>query len=204
MQLWVGALLACAGLVAGELEQDLAAWKKLTAELNSVSSSSVPYMPPATANEWYTVTIADVDVGYMHTTVESQETLISTMEVMDVQVSRGTDTSRMAFETVFKENVLDPADPITLSEEDSLKGGVQVTVLRWVMPATHEEWDVIPACCVVLLPTGPRQPLPPCSQLTLAAFSHPNTAVVPTAFIFILPPAHVRGFRCVNLAGHGL
>lgn len=63
-----------------------------------------PFFPPTTADEWYTVTIADVSVGYMHTTVDYvAEERVLTTEVMDVQVSRGTDTSRMAFETVFDE-----------------------------------------------------------------------------------------------------
>lgn len=86
------------------------------------------FNPPPIASEWYTVTIADVSVGYMHTTVDTPDdgSRVSTMEIMDVQVSRGTDTSRMAFETVFHEVPLDPKDPLALSEKAALLGGVQV------------------------------------------------------------------------------
>ena len=62
-----------------------------------------PFDPPHEADEWYMVTIANVSVGYMHTTVAVNDEFVRTMEVMDVQVSRGQDTSRMAFETVFDE-----------------------------------------------------------------------------------------------------
>jgi hypothetical protein len=45
-----------------------------------------PFMPPLTASEWYTVTIADTPVGYMHTIVEADDAQTRTIEVMDVQV----------------------------------------------------------------------------------------------------------------------
>ena len=48
------------------------------------------------------------------------------MEVMDVQVSRGTDTSRMAFETVFDETALQPSAPTETGEADALSGGVKI------------------------------------------------------------------------------
>ena len=41
---------------------------------------------------------------------------VKTLEVMDVQVSRGVDTSRMAFETVFTELELDPTDAVSARE----------------------------------------------------------------------------------------
>jgi len=84
-------------------------------------------MPPLDAIEWYTVTIADVSVGYMHTTVDStDEGAARTMEIMDVQVSRGSDTSRMAFETVFTEEALAEEDTPGLPEELQTRGGVHV------------------------------------------------------------------------------
>lgn len=85
-----------------------------------------PFMPPVTADEWYTVTIANVSVGYMHTTVAATDEKVRTMEVMDVQVSRGTDTSRMAFETVFDETPLEPAAPEVVSAVAPESGGVKV------------------------------------------------------------------------------
>ena len=48
-----------------------------------------PFDPPHEADEWYMVTIANVSVGYMHTTVTVNDEFVRTMEVMDVQVSRG-------------------------------------------------------------------------------------------------------------------
>ena len=77
-------------------------------------------------HEWYTVTIANVSVGYMHTTASAVEDSVSTMEVMDVQVSRGADTSRMAFETVFKETPLLPTEPETVPKGRETSGGVHV------------------------------------------------------------------------------
>ena len=73
-------------------DEVLAAWEKATAAAPNLE----PFMPPATADEWYTVTIANVSVGYMHTTVGLEAEDSFTTEVMDVQVSRGSDTSRMA------------------------------------------------------------------------------------------------------------
>jgi len=90
------------------------------------SPSLEPFYPPDNADEWYSVTIADVSVGYMHTTVAATEELSRTMEVMDVQVSRGTDTSRMAFETVFQEVPLDKAAPESVTDEAKYRGGVTV------------------------------------------------------------------------------
>jgi hypothetical protein len=88
---------------------------------------------PTPAEEWYTVTIADVSVGFMHTSTELHSGSpkgrvegISTTELMDVQVSRGTDTSRMAFETVFTETGLDPENTTAMDPDESLRGGVKV------------------------------------------------------------------------------
>lgn len=86
-----------------------------------------PFLPPPEADEWYTVTIANVSVGYMHTTVETTGDHVQTMEVMDVQVSRGVDTSRMAFETVFQETPLSSAAPAQVMPEGTDRtGGVKV------------------------------------------------------------------------------
>ena len=89
---------------------------------------------PEAADEWYTVTIADVSVGYMHTTtvLHSEDAkggrgpAVTTTELMDVQVSRGTDTSRMAFETTFAETGLDPKNTTAMPGPESLRGGVKV------------------------------------------------------------------------------
>jgi len=86
-----------------------------------------PFDPPHEADEWYMVTIANVSVGYMHTTVTVNDEFVRTMEVMDVQVSRGQDTSRMAFETVFDEIPFTTAPaPETVAAEKQTTGGVQV------------------------------------------------------------------------------
>jgi len=102
----------------------LARFERLCVEEEAAANDL--FLPPNSASEWYTVTIASVSVGYMHTTVANDESRVSTMELMDVQVSRGTDTSRMAFETVFHEVPLDEKDPIALSEGLALRGGVQI------------------------------------------------------------------------------
>ena len=111
----------------GDIREQLERFQEICATENAADPIQV-FNPPAMADEWYTVTIANVSVGYMHTTVTTAEdsSRISNMEVMDVQVSRGTDTSRMAFETVFHEVPLDEKDPIGLSEAAGLRGGVQI------------------------------------------------------------------------------
>jgi hypothetical protein len=89
---------------------------------------------PEAADEWYTVTIADVSVGYMHTTtvLHAEDAKggrgpgVTTTELMDVQVSRGTDTSRMAFETTFVETGLDPKNTTAMPGPEALRGGVKV------------------------------------------------------------------------------
>jgi hypothetical protein len=89
---------------------------------------------PTAAEEWYTVTIADVSVGFMHTTTVLHEEDakggrgpgVTTTELMDVQVSRGTDTSRMAFETIFSETGLDHKNTTAMSAKEELRGGVKV------------------------------------------------------------------------------
>ena len=64
------------------------------------------------AEEWYTVSIAQVPMGYLHTTTAldneggDRGPLVKTSELMDVQVSRGTDTARVAFYTEFEETGL--------------------------------------------------------------------------------------------------
>ena len=84
---------------------------------------------PEAADEWYTVTIADVSVGYMHTTtvLHAEDAKggrgpgVTTTELMDVQVSRGTDTSRMAFETTFVETGLDPKNTTAMPGPEALR-----------------------------------------------------------------------------------
>ena len=112
---------------APDLGEQLAKFRAACAEETAAAPGEI-FNPPGTASEWYTVTIANVSVGYMHTTVETAEERprISTMEVMDVQVSRGTDKSRMAFETVFHEDALEAKDPLAMDEAAALRGGVQI------------------------------------------------------------------------------
>ena len=62
----------------------------------------------------------------MHTTQTSIEDGSQTMEVMDVQVSRGSDTSRMAFETIFEEAALAPVEPYALDAKLGARGGVSL------------------------------------------------------------------------------
>ncbi len=117
------ALLGTASSVVALSEEALKKWEAATAAAPKVEH----FMPPAAASEWYTVTIANVTVGYMHTTVDANDEYVRTMEVMDVQVSRGTDTSRMAFETVFDEVPLEPVKPeVVPGAVLATSGGVKV------------------------------------------------------------------------------
>jgi len=108
-------------------------WQAAMAAANAANAGEGELVPPL-ADEWYTVTIADVSVGFMHTTTEfmpdagrvGRSDGMRTMELMDVQVSRGTDTSRMAFETVFEETGLDPVNTTAMPEAEALRGGVKV------------------------------------------------------------------------------
>lgn len=120
---------------AGDDEIDHAAELKRFQELTAAASAAGESgeLIPEQAEEWYTVTIAEVPVGFMHTTTtllpgqpEGRTDGMRTMELMDVQVSRGTDTSRMAFETVFDETGLDPTNTTSMGEREALKGGVTV------------------------------------------------------------------------------
>ena len=122
-------VVALVGLASGAEEVEpfdaqLARWSTVTAKENEADTSTGPFMPPATADEWYTVTIAEVPVGYMNTGVATAEEGVHTMEIMDVQVSRGADTSRMAFHTDFFETSLDAASPSTVDEVVGRRGGV--------------------------------------------------------------------------------
>ena len=97
------------------------------AEITKAAPNLEPFNPPDGADEWYTVTIANISVGYMNTVATVNDELASTMEVMDVQVSRGTDTSRMAFETVFDELSLKKSTkdaPEVVPDGFGLTGGV--------------------------------------------------------------------------------
>jgi len=107
-------------------EEEATAWQAKQAAAEVAAGSESTLMPPLAADEWYTVTIADASVGYMNTVVKTTDDHVSTMEVMDVQVSRGTDTSRMAFETVFEETPLVASEPADLPEELRKRGGVSV------------------------------------------------------------------------------
>ena len=109
--------------------EHLERWAAATAAAQAAEGgTSAAVTVPERADEWYTVTIADASVGYMHTTLEqlAEPSLCRTMEVMDVQVSRGQDTSRMAFETVFEESPLDASSPASLAPELGARGGVSV------------------------------------------------------------------------------
>jgi len=118
----VALVLSALARASATSEEVLAKFAAATAAAPSIE----PFMPPATAVEWYMVTIANVSVGYMHTTVAATEDNVQTMEVMDVQVSRGSDTSRMAFETVFEETPLQPEAPEVVSAAKPESGGVKV------------------------------------------------------------------------------
>eukprot|EP00908_Phaeocystis_cordata_P011266 Transcript_22122.p1 GENE.Transcript_22122~~Transcript_22122.p1 ORF type:complete len:646 (+),score=329.67 Transcript_22122:59-1939(+) len=114
--------------------EQLAQFKQVTAAATKAAQGE-PKLIPTAAEEWYTVTIADVSVGFMYTTTvlhpedakpAGRVPGVSTTELMDVQVSRGTDTSRMAFETVFTETGLDPANTTAMAPDEELRGGVRV------------------------------------------------------------------------------
>ena len=117
---------------------ELQRFQELTAAASEAAKGEGELIPED-ADEWYVVTIADVPVGFMHTTTsmldgqpegldvpEGRSAGMRTMELMDVQVSRGTDTSRMAFETIFDETGLDPANTSAMGAKEALKGGVSV------------------------------------------------------------------------------
>jgi len=114
-------------LVASAIADDdqLELWRQATAAAQlAEGGANAPFVTPAPSDEWYLVTIADVSVGYMHTTMtEAASGDHETMEVMDVQVSRGSDTSRMAFETVFTESKLTPVEPHILPASEARLGG---------------------------------------------------------------------------------
>ena len=94
------------------------------AQLMSAPHEWEAFMPPP-AEEWYTVTIADVPVGFMQTVVsDADDGGIKTMELMDVQVSRGVDTSKMAFETVFEESKLELPNVAAVPAGRERYGGV--------------------------------------------------------------------------------
>ena len=113
-------LLLAPALASTLSDEALAKWEAV----NAVAPNLEPFMPPATADEWYMVTIANVSVGYMNTKVDNNDEHARTMEVMDVQVSRGTDTSRMAFETVFDELPLAANGPEVVDAAHMNSGGV--------------------------------------------------------------------------------
>jgi len=104
---------------------ELVKWKAISAA--AVAADGPPMTELPLDEEWYVVTIADVPVGYMQTATTIMEDGTSrSMEVMDVQVSRGVDTSRMAFETVFEEHPVLGPELADLAEEHGITGGVRV------------------------------------------------------------------------------
>ena len=115
-----------------DYSERLASFQRATEEASLAAKDGE--LIPEPADEWYTVTIADVTVGYMHTTTVlhpedakgDRGAGVTTTELMDVQVSRGTDTSRMAFETVFTETGLDPKNTTAMPSLEALRGGVKV------------------------------------------------------------------------------
>ena len=123
-------LACCCALPASAQQAQTLDNAQLAAKFAATASAApeVPFFPPTEADEWYTVTIANVSVGYMHTTVATMADRVQTMEVMDVQVSRGVDTSRMAFETIFEETLLQVAAPELVggSELSERTGGVKI------------------------------------------------------------------------------
>ena len=123
-------LACCCALPASAQQAQTLDNAQLAAKFAATASAApeVPFFPPTEADEWYTVTIANVSVGYMHTTVATMTDRVQTMEVMDVQVSRGVDTSRMAFETIFEETLLEVAAPELVggSELSERTGGVKI------------------------------------------------------------------------------
>ena len=124
-QLSLVAWLLCAAAVTVEGSDETLRWQELTKAAEEADAArGQPFMPPP-AVEWYTVTIANVSVGYMTTQAAVGEDSASTVEIMDVQVSRGTDTSRMAFQTVFDEHPLEAAAPESAGDHWA-SGGVRV------------------------------------------------------------------------------
>jgi hypothetical protein len=104
---------------------ELVKWKQITEEALARDGPALAEVP--LTEEWYVVTIANVPVGYMHTaTTMGEDGIARSMEVMDVQVNRGVDTSRMAFETVFEEQPMDGSDLADLPAADGITGGVRV------------------------------------------------------------------------------
>lgn len=106
-------------------DAELLRWKAITDEAIAHDGPAMAELP--LTEEWYVVTIADVPVGYMHTsTTVGEDGITRSMEVMDVQVNRGVDTSRMAFETVFEEQPIVGPELSDLPEEDGIRGGVRL------------------------------------------------------------------------------
>jgi hypothetical protein len=118
----------CGSTPAGDTvdrEAELQKWKQITEEAIANDGPAMAELP--LTEEWYVVTIADVPVGYMHTsTTVGEDGFARSMEVMDVQVNRGVDTSRMAFETVFEEQPMTGSDLADLPEADGIRGGVRL------------------------------------------------------------------------------
>merc|ERR1712087_829934 len=57
-----------------DVSEHMARWTAAAAAASDEdAASSTSFVPPLSASEWYTVTIADVPVGYMHTTTAAQQ-----------------------------------------------------------------------------------------------------------------------------------
>jgi len=108
---------ACCCFATDESEAALPGWRSAAAAAEKADASTSPFMPPISMEDWYTVTIGDVPVGYLQQVVaEPEPGRVHTKELMDVQVSRGADNSRMGFETVFVEHELEASAPFSAGE----------------------------------------------------------------------------------------
>ena len=125
---WLLSLLLGSLLVSAEetTAEQVELFKAATAAAIQEEGAGASFVTPPPYDEWYSVTIADVSVGFLHTTQTTLDDGSQTMEVMDVQVSRGTDTSRMAFETIFEEAALAPVEPHSLDAQLGTRGGVSL------------------------------------------------------------------------------
>ena len=106
----------------------------------------------------------------MHTTQTTLDDGSQTMEVMDVQVSRGSDTSRMAFETVFEESALAPVEPYKLDEQLGTRGGV--SLMAYDQRFANNEGALSSVCCVRAAPLLNS----PVSLQSACACASPTTA----------------------------
>ena len=172
-----------------DYSERLASFQRATEEASRAAKGGE--LIPEPADEWYTVTIADVSVGYMHTTTVlhpedakgDRGPGVTTTELMDVQVSRGTDTSRMAFETAFTETGLDPKDTTAMPSLEALRGGVKVMAYDQRFSGNEVRMNVsitedgqVPPPPPTTPPLPPTPPPPPPPPLPTAAAAAAATA----------------------------